>query len=128
MRGSLRRRGQIQEFDAGGEQEYWLSYSDLLAGLLMVFALMLLVALGHYQGRAKDVRDILESRQALIDEAAGQADPQDDGKKEAHRQVPPPKDPSQLIGVDLRLVIQLDTIRLPQNLEALFRELVGYEY
>jgi cell division protein FtsB len=27
------------------EQEYWLSYSDLLAGLLMVFALMLLTAM-----------------------------------------------------------------------------------
>lgn len=33
------------------EQEYWLSYSDLLASLLLVFALMLAVALAN-QGRS----------------------------------------------------------------------------
>jgi chemotaxis protein MotB len=63
-----RRQASSRSLQDGGEQDYWLSYSDLLAGLLMVFALILLVAHGYYQGRAKDVRDILEARQALIDE------------------------------------------------------------
>lgn len=58
----------IDSADVGGEQDYWLSYSDLLAGLLMVFALMLLVALDHYQSQAEDVRDLLEARQALVGE------------------------------------------------------------
>lgn len=51
-----------------GEQEYWLSYSDLMAGLLMVFALMLLSALHHYQTKVVEVRDILEVRRQIIEE------------------------------------------------------------
>lgn len=54
----------------GSEDEgfdYWISYADLLAGLLMVFALMLLTALYFYQGRVTDVRDLLETRQAIVD-------------------------------------------------------------
>lgn len=47
------------------EQEYWLSYSDLMAGLLMVFALMLFSALHHYQRRVVEVRDILEVRRQI---------------------------------------------------------------
>lgn len=47
------------------EQEYWLSYSDLMAGLLMVFALMLFSALHHYQRRVVEVRDILEVRREI---------------------------------------------------------------
>ena len=66
---------------AGAEpqnQEYWLSYSDLLAGLLMVFVLMLLVATTAYnRSRAEfdrtreQVTGIVESmrvREQLIDE------------------------------------------------------------
>lgn len=47
--------------------DYWISYADLLAGLLMVFALMLMTALYYYQGRVTDVRDLLETRQAIVD-------------------------------------------------------------
>jgi chemotaxis protein MotB len=47
------------------EQEYWLSYSDVMAGLLMVFALMLFSALHHYQRRVVEVRDILEVRRQI---------------------------------------------------------------
>lgn len=47
-------------------QDYWVSYADVLAGLLMVFALMLLTALYHYQGRVTDVRDLLETRREII--------------------------------------------------------------
>lgn len=49
-------------------QDYWVSYADVLAGLLMVFALMLLTALYHYQGRVTDVRDLLETRREIIKE------------------------------------------------------------
>lgn len=37
------------------DQEYWLSYSDLMAGLLMVFVLMLLVAGARYQDAATEL-------------------------------------------------------------------------
>lgn len=60
-----------------GDQDYWVSYADVLAGLLMVFALMLLTALYHYQGRVTDVRDLLETRRAIItqlQERLGQAE------------------------------------------------------
>ena len=55
--------------DGSGEGgfDYWVSYADLLAGLLMVFALMLLTALYYYQGRVTDVRDLLQTRQAIVD-------------------------------------------------------------
>lgn len=49
-------------------QDYWESYADLLAGLLMVFALMLTTALYHYQGRVTDVRDLLDTRRDIIAE------------------------------------------------------------
>lgn len=50
------------------EQDYWVSYADLLAGLLMVFALMLLTTLSHYQGRVTEVRDLLQTRRQIITE------------------------------------------------------------
>lgn len=40
------------------EQEYWLSYSDLMAGLLMVFVLMLLISLDKYGGPAKEKMEL----------------------------------------------------------------------
>lgn len=43
-----------------GEQEYWLSYSDLMAGLLMVFVLMLLVAIARYNEQADSLADVRE--------------------------------------------------------------------
>ena len=46
--------------------DYWISYADVLAGLLMVFALMLITALYHYQGRVTEVRDLLETRREII--------------------------------------------------------------
>ncbi len=58
------------------EPEYWLSYSDLMAGLLMAFALMLMVALykegeqdcmiGVYEATADSVKEILDTRQRVI--------------------------------------------------------------
>lgn len=48
------------------EQEYWLSFSDLLAGLLMVFALVLLSALYSLGTRIDDYREEVEARQSLI--------------------------------------------------------------
>lgn len=60
------------------EPEYWLSYSDLMAGLLMVFALLLMAAL-HQEGRrkcqieiyertAQAMRELLDTRQRVIRE------------------------------------------------------------
>lgn len=60
------------------EPEYWLSYSDLMAGLLMAFALMLMAAL-HQEGRrrcqieiyertAEAMRELLDTRQRVIGE------------------------------------------------------------
>ena len=58
------------------EPEYWLSYSDLMAGLLMAFALMLMVALyeegaqdcmiGVYETTADAIEEILDARQRVI--------------------------------------------------------------
>ena len=52
MSSLLRKRSNGWGTDAP-EQEYWLSYSDLMAGLLMVFVLMLLISLDQYGGPAK---------------------------------------------------------------------------
>lgn len=49
------------------DQDYWLSYSDLLAGLLMVFTLMLLAALYSYQSGVDGVREILAVRQDVVE-------------------------------------------------------------
>lgn len=63
------------------EQEYWLSYSDLMAGLLMMFVLMLVVAVYHYgselRRRADELKGLtgqiegtlstIEVRNAMID-------------------------------------------------------------
>lgn len=48
------------------EQEYWLSYSDLMAGLLMVFALMLLAALYHYGRLVDEAGNIAATRMEII--------------------------------------------------------------
>ena len=61
---------------SGQEPEYWLSYSDLMAGLLMAFALMLMTAL-HQEGRrecqivvyeenADILKKLLDTRQEVI--------------------------------------------------------------
>jgi len=62
MKGRRQREFLAQE---SHETEYWLSYSDLMAGLLMVFALMLFSALHHYQRRVVEVRDIVEVRREI---------------------------------------------------------------
>ena len=73
-RSVFRRRG--QERSDGQEPEYWLSYSDLMAGLLMAFALMLMAAL-HQEGRrecqieiyedtAEAMKQLLDTRQRVI--------------------------------------------------------------
>ena len=54
----------------GSEEEgsFWMSYGDLFAGLLMVFALLLLTALYFYQSGVDGVREILLVRQEIVDE------------------------------------------------------------
>lgn len=48
------------------EQEYWLSYSDLMAGLLMIFALMLFAALHHYGGLINEAGEIASTQSDII--------------------------------------------------------------
>lgn len=48
------------------EADYWMSFSDLMAGLLMVFALLLLAALFHYQSGVEGVREVLRVRQDVV--------------------------------------------------------------
>ncbi len=60
------------------ESEYWLSYSDLMAGLLMIFALMLMAALYQegrrecqlvvYEAASDTLQSLIESRQRIIRE------------------------------------------------------------
>ena len=58
--------------------EYWITYSDLLVSLLVVFALLLFVALANVQkqreaerGRQAAVRGTMQARDATIKAAAG---------------------------------------------------------
>ena len=74
-----RRRSENRE---APEPEYWLSYSDLMAGLLMAFALMLMAALykegeqdctiGVYETTAEAIREILDTRQRVIQQLRDQ--------------------------------------------------------
>ena len=48
------------------EQEYWLSYSDLMAGLLMMFALMLFAALHHYGGILDEAGRMANTKSDII--------------------------------------------------------------
>lgn len=69
---------------SGQESEYWLSYSDLMAGLLMAFALMLMVALYQqglsecqifvYEKTAQTMKDLIETRQRVISELQARFD------------------------------------------------------
>jgi outer membrane protein OmpA-like peptidoglycan-associated protein len=52
--------------EAAPEQDYWLSYSDLMAGLLMVFTLMLLATLYSYQSGIQGIREILLIRTDVV--------------------------------------------------------------
>ncbi len=61
-------RNRAHDWTGGGApHQYWLSYADLLAGLLMVFALLLLTAFHTYQDRAAPVQDLVETRRAIAD-------------------------------------------------------------
>jgi len=65
------------EASSDKEPEYWLSYSDLMAGLLMVFALMLMAALYQqgtrecqlliYDTAADSIKNLLETRTRVVD-------------------------------------------------------------
>ena len=70
------RRASVPADDS--EPEYWLSYGDLMAGLLMVFALMLMAALYQegrqecqlvvYEATSDTLKNLIESRQRIISE------------------------------------------------------------
>ena len=60
------RRQRTSWGDQPHEQEYWLSYSDLLAGMLMIFALMLFAALHHYGGIIQQAGQIANTKSEII--------------------------------------------------------------
>ena len=66
MRKSLFSRGRGASGE-GSEPEYWLSYSDLMAGLLMVFVLMLMATLVY----TAQEREELACKVRTYDEVAG---------------------------------------------------------
>ena len=67
---------QASKGPSGTEPDYWLSYSDLMAGLLMVFALMLMAALFQqgarecqlvvYEATADTIKTLLDTRQRIV--------------------------------------------------------------
>lgn len=67
----MRRRGgrRYSPAESGDtEADFWMSYGDLFAGLLLIFALMLLAALFSYQSGMEGVREILLVRQQIVEE------------------------------------------------------------
>lgn len=61
-RNPFRRRSRDSEYTSEDvrEQEYWLSYSDLMAGLLMVFVLLLVAANFRYTSAAEYLKVIAD--------------------------------------------------------------------
>lgn len=65
----LHHRADDLDADASGEK-YWLSYSDLMAAMLLVFTLLLLSALQYFQSSLGSVRKLAEIRRDLARELA----------------------------------------------------------
>ncbi len=57
---------QLQEDTTSSE--FWIPYSDLMAGLLGVFALLLVTTLHSLGERISNVRDILEERKQVVEQ------------------------------------------------------------
>lgn len=51
---------------SGSSSEDWIPYSDLMAGLLALFALLLVTSVFELKEDQREIREILESRQQLI--------------------------------------------------------------
>lgn len=66
--------GRRVEEEPSEEQEYWMSISDLMAGLLMVFALMLLAALYQYQSGVEGIREIVSVRDSVVQDLKDEFD------------------------------------------------------
>lgn len=65
---STRRRPPGQGDPDRDTPDFWMSYGDLFAGLLLIFALMLLTALYFYQSGVDGIREILLLRQEIVEE------------------------------------------------------------
>lgn len=50
-------------YDAIEQPNFWVSYSDLMAGMLLVFVLLLVVAMVHYAEFIQHKREILEQQE-----------------------------------------------------------------
>lgn len=83
MSGFLRHRSGGWASEAP-EQEYWLSYSDLMAGLLMVFVLMLLISLDRYGGPAKVKLELDGANASVIKDLQAQFKDSQDVSVDSH--------------------------------------------
>jgi chemotaxis protein MotB len=54
--------------------EYWITFSDLMVGLLMVFALLMFLALGQAQQETRKAKSLVESNVRAVREAGSALD------------------------------------------------------
>lgn len=66
--GAEGRYRRVTEKEEGSSDSFWMSYGDLFAGLLLVFALMLLTALYFYQSGVEGIEEILRLRQEIVED------------------------------------------------------------
>ena len=56
-------RGHVEE---GEKANFWASYSDLMAGMLLVFVLLLVVAMFHFSDFIRQKRELLEAQEVKL--------------------------------------------------------------
>ncbi len=62
-------RAKLRSSEDPSDQAFWLSYSDLMAGLLMVFIVLLVAALVQFRsGILSEVKDVRDARGELVAE------------------------------------------------------------
>ena len=85
------------------ETEYWLSYSDMMAALLLVFILIITLTMFHARKQFDEKQAQLEAQQAIIEEALKEAEKQQTIIKEQQEKL------DKIIGVRGDLVEALKT-------------------
>ena len=55
-------------FDSSDQSSFWIPYSDLMAGLLGIFALLLVITIYKLGEPLNDVRSLLEERRAVVED------------------------------------------------------------
>jgi chemotaxis protein MotB len=68
------RRSLAAVAEADHPPEYWITFSDLMVSLLMVFALLMFLALGKAQQEAREAKALVESNARAVREAGSALD------------------------------------------------------